>query len=55
VDALFGIGLSRPLSAEWVKFIETINAARLKVLAGDVPSGLNADTVKAEAAASAPE
>jgi NAD(P)H-hydrate epimerase len=44
IDGLFGIGINRPLSADWVRFIERINAAKLKVLAVDVPSGLNGDT-----------
>ena len=44
IDALFGTGLSRApegLAQEW---IEAINASRLKVVAVDVPSGLDADT-----------
>lgn len=44
VDGLFGIGLNRPLDAAWLNFIARLNAARLPVLAVDVPSGLNADT-----------
>lgn len=44
VDGLFGIGLNRPLAAEWVELIARINAANRPVLAVDVPSGLNADT-----------
>lgn len=44
IDGLFGLGLSRPLSADWVRFIERVNAAELKVLGVDVPSGLNAGT-----------
>jgi NAD(P)H-hydrate epimerase len=44
VDGLFGIGLNRPLSPEWLRLIETINAAGLPVLAVDGPSGLNAET-----------
>ncbi len=44
IDALFGIGLNRPLSVEWGECIECINRAGLKVLAVDVPSGLNAET-----------
>ncbi len=44
VDGLFGIGLNRPLDPAWLKFITLINAAKLPVLAVDVPSGLNADT-----------
>lgn len=44
VDGLFGIGLNRPLDAEWQKFIACVNASRVPVLAVDVPSGLNAET-----------
>src|SRR5215471_10811573 len=44
VDALFGIGLDRPLDEDWRRFIGELNAARLPVLAMDVPSGLDADT-----------
>ncbi|HEY5344807.1 MAG TPA: NAD(P)H-hydrate epimerase, partial [Verrucomicrobiae bacterium] len=44
VDGLFGIGLNRPLSESWQKIVATINAAKIPVLAIDVPSGLNADT-----------
>jgi NAD(P)H-hydrate epimerase len=51
VDGLFGIGLSRPLSPEWVKFIQRINAAHAQVLAVDVPSGLNADSGEPQDAA----
>jgi NAD(P)H-hydrate epimerase len=51
VDGLFGIGLDRPLGPGWVSFIERVNAARLPVLAVDVPSGLNADTGEPQGAA----
>jgi NAD(P)H-hydrate epimerase len=44
VDGLFGIGLNRPLSADWQRIIAAINASGIRVLAIDVPSGLNADT-----------
>ena len=44
IDGLFGIGINRPLGPDWVRFIERINAAKLQVLAVDVPSGLNANT-----------
>ncbi len=44
IDGLFGIGLNRPLSPEWVQFIEAVNKSNVPVLAVDVPSGLNADT-----------
>jgi NAD(P)H-hydrate epimerase len=51
VDGLFGVGLNRPLGPEWISFIERVNAARLPVLAVDVPSGLNADTGEPQGAA----
>jgi NAD(P)H-hydrate epimerase len=44
IDGLFGIGLDRPLTGDWKKFIETVNRSTIPVLAVDVPSGLNADT-----------
>ncbi len=44
VDALFGIGLNRPLDSAWSKFIARVNQVHRPVLAVDVPSGLNADT-----------
>jgi NAD(P)H-hydrate epimerase len=43
VDGLFGIGLNRALDDGWKKFIAAVNAAKIPVLAVDVPSGLNAD------------
>jgi len=51
VDGLFGIGLNRPLDAEWAELIQRINAARLRVLAVDVPSGLDAETGQPQGAA----
>jgi len=44
VDGLFGIGLNRPLSPEWCRLIEAVNASGAPVLAVDVPSGLDADS-----------
>lgn len=44
VDGLFGIGLNRALSPGWCALIEAVNASGLRVLAMDVPSGLDADT-----------
>ena len=41
VDALFGIGLNRPLKAPWCEVIDLVNAANLNVVAIDIPSGLN--------------
>src|ERR1035437_7567763 len=44
VDGLFGLGLNRPLHEAWQKIIAAVNAAKIRVLAVDLPSGLNADT-----------
>src|SRR5688572_3529191 len=33
IDGLFGIGLNRPLSGAWMKFIEQINQSECRVLA----------------------
>jgi NAD(P)H-hydrate epimerase len=44
IDGLFGVGLNRPLADSWKKIIAAVNAAKIPVLAVDVPSGLNADT-----------
>ncbi len=44
VDALFGIGLSRPLDDGMCRWVNRLNAASAPVLAVDVPSGLDADT-----------
>lgn len=44
VDAIFGIGLARPVSGLYADVIENINAAQKPVLAIDIPSGLHSDT-----------
>jgi ADP-dependent NAD(P)H-hydrate dehydratase / NAD(P)H-hydrate epimerase len=44
VDALFGIGLRRPLGAAYADQVNWINAQPSPVIALDVPSGLDADT-----------
>jgi NAD(P)H-hydrate epimerase len=44
VDALFGIGLDRPLDAAWAALVQALNDSKLPVLSVDVPSGLPADT-----------
>lgn len=43
VDALFGIGLARPLAPPWTDWIDAINRSGRPVLALDVPSGLDAE------------
>ena len=44
VDALFGIGLQRPIEGAYAELIDRINGLGCPVLALDVPSGLCADT-----------
>ncbi|MGH8713497.1 MAG: NAD(P)H-hydrate dehydratase [Casimicrobiaceae bacterium] len=44
VDGLFGIGLARPVDAEFARWIVQANGAGIPVLALDVPSGLDAET-----------
>ena len=44
VDALFGIGLGRPIDGRYASWIQTLNAQPGPRMALDVPSGLNADT-----------
>lgn len=44
MDGLFGIGLNRPLGAEWQALVDVVNGWRVPVLALDVPSGIDADT-----------
>lgn len=43
IDALFGIGLTRPVEGRAAEAIERINNLACPVLAVDVPSGLDAD------------
>lgn len=44
VDGLFGIGLARPLAADYAALVEHVNTLPAPILALDVPSGLDADT-----------
>ena len=44
IDGLFGIGLNRPLGADWQALVDTVNRWGAPVLALDVPSGVDADT-----------
>jgi NAD(P)H-hydrate epimerase len=43
IDALFGVGLARPITGHLADVVAAINAAPLR-LAVDIPSGLDADT-----------
>ncbi|MBL8471090.1 MAG: NAD(P)H-hydrate dehydratase [Rhodocyclaceae bacterium] len=44
IDAIFGIGLMRPVQGIYATWIKRMNAMGLPVLAIDVPSGLDSDT-----------
>lgn len=44
VDAVFGIGLNKPVTGKLAQQFQQINAAQKPVLAMDIPSGLSADT-----------
>lgn len=43
VDALFGVGLRRPLDARWQEIVARINGAPGLRLSVDLPSGMDAD------------
>lgn len=43
VDAVFGVGLSRPIEGRCADIIREMNAARAKKVAVDMPSGINGD------------
>jgi NAD(P)H-hydrate epimerase len=45
IDALFGVGLARPVEGTYAEVVAAINHAE-RVLAVDIPSGLDADTGK---------
>lgn len=47
VDALFGAGLSRPLEGEAARLAKALSGAPERVVAVDVPSGLDGDTGEA--------
>ena len=44
IDSIFGIGLDRKLNDFYIKIIDIINNSKKKIIAVDVPSGLDADT-----------
>ena len=46
IDALFGAGLNRPLSADVARLARRFRAAKSRIVAIDVPSGLSGDTGK---------
>ena len=44
VDAIFGIGLDRPVEGEIASLLQAVSQAKRPVLSVDIPSGVNADT-----------
>ena len=44
VDALFGIGLNRPVEGRYFELIDSMNQSGKSILSADIPSGLNAKT-----------
>ncbi|MEM4563252.1 MAG: NAD(P)H-hydrate epimerase, partial [Thermofilum sp.] len=44
VDALFGVGLKRPLEGLYKRVVELINESGALVVSVDIPSGIDADT-----------
>lgn len=44
VDALFGIGISRPIEGYFASIIESMNNSGADILSVDIPSGISADT-----------
>lgn len=44
VDALFGIGLARPLEGDAAALVNAVNASGVPILAVDIASGVNADS-----------
>lgn len=44
VDALFGVGLSRPVDGPYARLVDAINQSGRPVISVDVPSGLHATT-----------
>ncbi len=46
IDALFGVGLDKPLGEPYRGLIEALNKEKKKVVSVDIPSGLDSDTGK---------
>lgn len=44
IDAMFGIGLNKPLRGKALEAVKMINASGAKVVSADIPSGIEADT-----------
>ena len=55
VDALFGAGLSRPLSGEAAAWCKALDEASVPVVSVDLPSGMNGDAVPVDGPCVAPD
>lgn len=44
IDALFGVGINRPLLPPWCDLVNIMNESGKEVISADLPSGLNTDT-----------
>lgn len=44
IDALFGIGLARPIDGHFADVVDKVNVSNKPVLALDIPSGIDSDT-----------
>lgn len=45
IDAIFGVGVNRPLSGKYLKTINSLNKVNATKIAIDLPSGIPADTI----------
>ncbi len=44
IDAMFGIGLNKPIRGKALEAVKMMNASGARVVAADIPSGIEADT-----------
>jgi NAD(P)H-hydrate epimerase len=44
VDALFGVGLHRPITGKAAEFVQTLNSAGRSIFSVDIPSGISSET-----------
>ena len=51
IDAIFGTGLSKPLSGHWAEAVDCINRSGKPVVSIDIPSGISSDSGKVLGAA----
>lgn len=44
IDAIFGVGISKPVRGKYAQIIERMNEAEADIFSLDIPSGISADT-----------